>query len=413
MRVAFLVSSFPIVTETFILDQITGLIDLGCEIEIFGSHLETPAAVHPDVEAYGLMARHVSAMPDRCLRRPSAAVALAFSRWRSLGWPHLRSLNFRRYGRPAASLRLFFDTAACVNRSFDIIHCHFGPNGLRGLALLDIHALRGKLVTSFYGYDVSEFPRRWGRDAYARLFAAGDRFLAVSRVMERELIELGCDPRKILVHRLGVNLQRFSPPRRTPESPIRILTVGRMVPKKGIEYGLRAVAELIRKVPRIEYFIIGDGPLRRDMERLVEDLGLGSVVHLLGWKSRPEIVSALHETDVLLAPSMTSRSGDKEGTPTIILEALACGVPVVSTFHAGIPEVVKDGVTGYLVPERDVQHLSTALERLANSPDLRVAMGERGRSTIKERHDIGKLNDRLVEVYGEITGIEYPRPCLI
>jgi colanic acid/amylovoran biosynthesis glycosyltransferase len=106
------------------------------------------------------------------------------------------------------------------------------------------------------------------------------------------------------------------------------------------------------------------------MERMVEDLALGRVVQLTDWKSRPEIVSSLGETDILLAPSITADSGDEEGTPVVIMEALASGVPVISTLHAGIPEVVQDGGSGYLVPERDVPQLASVLTRLVQSPEL-------------------------------------------
>jgi len=407
VRVAFLVTDFPAASETFILDQITGLIDCGCEVEIFASQRGTPTAVHPEVASYGLLSlRHVPKMPESFIARPYQAIRAAASDARQLGWPHLRSLNCLRYGRRAGSLRLFFDTAACsCSRPFDVIHCHFGPNGLRGLALREIGALHGKLVTSFYGYDVAEFPRQRGRDVYTQLFAKGQRFLAISQVMQQKLIELGCPSEKILLHRLGVNLEMFTlfPPT-APLDSVRILTISRMTPKKGIEYGLRAVAALVQEGVSVEYTVIGDGPLRPGIERLVDDLGLANVVRLTGWKSRPEIVASLSQSDILLAPSVTAESGDQEGTPVAIMEALACGVPVVSTIHAGIPEVVHDGVSGYLVPERDVSGLVDVIRRLVRDPGLRAVMGQLGRAYIQERHDIGKLSSRLIEIYRGIEG---------
>lgn len=411
MRVAFLVTSFPSVSETFILDQITGLIDLGCDVEIFAALPETQCAVHPEVDAYRLMElRHLSRMPESYVRRPWQAIRLAaLTRrglgWRRLAWPHARSLNFLRHGPSAASLRFFFDTLACAGRPpFDIIHCHFGPNGLRGLALSDIGALHGKLVTSFYGYDVSEFPQQRRSNPYTKLFARGDRFLAISQEMRQKLVELGCEPNRILVQPLGVKPRMFAPARLSaPGRPVRILSIGRMVPKKGIEYGLMAVAALIREETNIEYVIIGDGPLRRKIESFVEDLGLGSIVRLVGWALRPEIVRALGDADILLAPSVTSESGDQEGTPVVIMEALAAGVPVVSTWHAGIPEVVRDGFSGFLAPERDVPRLVNALQLLIRNPEWRARMGAQGRASIEERHDIGKLNNRLLEIYRDIA----------
>jgi colanic acid/amylovoran biosynthesis glycosyltransferase len=276
---------------------------------------------------------------------------------------------------------------------------------LRGLALRDIGALRGKLITSFYGYDVSEFIRRHGQNSYARLLSRADLSLAISAVMRQKLVELGAEAGRTRVHRLGVNPNLFSPSRRaTGDRPLRIITIGRMVAKKGMEYGLRAVAAVASEVPGIEYTIFGDGPLRGQIEQIVAELGLQGLVRLAGWKSRADIVSAIHEADILLAPSVTPVSGDQEGTPVVIMEAMASGLPVVSTLHAGIPEVVEDGASGFLVAERDVSGLAGALKQLAGSRDLRAAMGGRGRSIITERHDIEKLNDTLFEIYGELAG---------
>jgi len=408
VRAAFLLAEFPCVSETFILDQITGLIDRGCDIEIFSAVPASNAAVHPEVEAYGLLKRHhVPRMPESMLLRPLAALRAAATHPGALGWPPARSLNVFRYGPPAASLRLFFETMAYGgHRPFDVVHCHFGPSGLRGLSMRDLGVLEGKLVTSFYGYDVSEFPGRRKSNPYRRLFAEGELFLALSGVMRSQLIDMGCDARKIVVHALGVNPRLFPAPRPNPadpRAPLRILTIGRMVPKKGMEYALRAVAPLLRERPGIAYTVLGDGPLRLSLERLAAELGVAQRVQMPGWKLRPEIVRALAETDILLAPSITAESGDQEGTPVAIMEAMTSGIPVVSTLHAGIPEVVDDGISGYLVAERDVAGLASALRRLADDPTLRARMGQAGRRIIEERHDIDKLNDGLLAIYRDLT----------
>jgi colanic acid/amylovoran biosynthesis glycosyltransferase len=405
LRVAHLVSYFPILSETFILDQITGLIDRGCEVEIYVDEPAPRGIMHPEIDTYGLTAMaHLRPMPRSVFQRPWRALGWAAANAQRLGRPHLRSLNITRYGLRAASLRLFFETAMCAERKpFDVIHCHFGPNGLRGMALREIGALQGKLITSFYGYDVSEFLKQRQRNPYKRLFAEGDLTIAISDAMRRQLIHLGSDDRRIVVHRLGVNPALFVPVERSASGGVtRILTIGRMVQKKGIEYGLRAVAAVAGE-NAIHYEIIGDGPLRREIERCTAELGLGGVVRLAGWRPRSEVVDAMRNADVLLAPSLTSATGDQEGTPVVILEALASGLPVVSTVHAGIPEVVEDEVSGILVPERDVAGLALALKRLIGNAALRAAMGRQGRSRVQERHDIRKLNDGLMEIYRNVA----------
>jgi colanic acid/amylovoran biosynthesis glycosyltransferase len=311
-----------------------------------------------------------------------------------------------RHGKPAASLRLFFDTLACSARPpFDIIHCHFGPNGLRGLKLREIGALDGKLVVSFYGYDVSEFPRQRGPNCYSQLFQQADVILPLSEHMRGQLMNLGCAKSKTVLHPLGIRSELFANLRRDSNAArsVRILTIARLVEKKGIKYGLHAVASLAQEGARIQYDIIGEGPLRPELEQMINELRLQEIVHLMGPKPRSEVIQALETAAVLLAPSVTADRGDQEGTPVVIMEALAAGLPVVSTLHAGIPEVVQEGVSGFLVPERDVASLTTALRRLLTDPLLRAQMGDCGRAFISERHDVGKLNKRLMDVYRQLS----------
>ncbi len=150
------------------------------------------------------------------------------------------------------------------------------------------------------------------------------------------------------------------------------------------------------------YTIVGDGPLRGRIEQLIRDLGIAHAVDLVGWKRRPEIVDMLSSCDVLLAPSITAESGDQEGSPVVLMEALAAGVAVVSTRHSGIPELVEDGVTGFLVPERDVMALTEKLRHLADHPLVRARLGRAGREVVDRQHNIDKLNDRLLELYHEV-----------
>lgn len=407
MRVAFLVNFFPNLSETFILNQATGLLDRGCEVDIYAGRSAGMLAIHPDVENYRLHERtHYLLISHNYV----SYILQEFGRplvnfFKVGGSPRLSTIL--RYGQRVMPLRLLREAAACLDREpYDVVHCHFGPNGLRGMMLREMGLIRGKLVTSFYGYDVTRYVRQHGRHCYDRLFREGDLFIAPGEAMRRQLVELGCDESKLLVHHLGVSLDRFSGADRHPlpdDGSVRIVTVSRLVLKKGIEYGIRAVAELVKAGHRVTYTIVGDGPLRARLERLVQALGLGGVVKLVGWKRRPEVVDILSLSDVLLAPSVTGRNGDQEGTPVVLMEARAMGLPAVSTWHSGIPEIVEDGVSGYLVPERDVAALAEKLAYLAERPQVRTRMGQAGRKGVKERYNIDVLNDRLVETYRVLT----------
>jgi colanic acid/amylovoran biosynthesis glycosyltransferase len=174
-----------------------------------------------------------------------------------------------------------------------------------------------------------------------------------------------------------------------------------LVEKKGIEYAIRAVAAVVRTGRAVQYDIIGDGPLRPHLSKLVEQLAMSSFVTIHGSKRKPEVVAMLMSSHMLLAPSVTAANGDQEGIPVALMEAMATGLPVVSTWHSGIPELVSDGESGFLVEERDVGSLEERLIYLLDHPDIRARMGQRGRMFVEAQFEIDKLNDRLVEIFTE------------
>jgi colanic acid/amylovoran biosynthesis glycosyltransferase len=307
----------------------------------------------------------------------------------------------------AGSLRLLYAASPLPGkRPYDIIQCHFGVNGLKGALLRDAGAARGKLVTTFHGFDLSVHLRRHGRHVYDELFARGDLFLPVTERWKRRLVELGCPEDKIEVHRMGVDLEQFPFEPRCARAGERcvVVSVARLVEKKGIEYGIRAVAKLSGEGHNVEYRIVGGGHLKPGLRRLIRELGVRDVVKLLGWRRRAEIQETLRAAHVFLAPSVTSREGDEEGVPVAIMEAMATGLPVVGTHHSGLPEVIQEGVTGFLVPERDVDGLADRLRRLVERPQSRAEMGRNGRLFVEQHHDNNKLNDRLVDTYRRLLG---------
>ncbi len=317
--------------------------------------------------------------------------------------PLYRSLNPITLGSEATSLGLLYkaDILAKNRDKYDILHCHFGPNGILAAKLRYIGAINGRLITTFHGFDVSKYIKSRGRNVYDFLFTKGDVFLPISEDMKNELVGLGCDPEKILVHRMGIDPSKFSPRYSEPGETINLLTVGRLVEKKGIIYGIRGVAEALKRFPRIKYRIVGDGPLREKMEGLIAKLEIGDKVEILGWRRQDEVRKLMRDADIFLAPSVVDRNGDKEGLPVVLMEALASGLPVISTVHSAIPELVEEGKSGFLVPERDVETLVERLIFLLSHPERLIEMGRAGRSKIEKEFNIHKLNDQLVEIYSK------------
>lgn len=407
LRIAVFVYEFPALSETFVLNQVTGLIDLGHDVTILAERPRPEARVHPDVDRYSLRERiRYPACPVSGLRRIGRA-ALLFLRH---GWRHgrmlCRCLNIRRHGHDAVSLSLFFWAVRLLDEPpFDVVHCHFGPIGQFAAKLKNVGALSGRLVTVFHGVDISAYVRD-RPDYYRFLFSTGDLFLPISGVWRRKLVELGGDPARIAIHRMGVDASRyaFRPRVFSGDRPVRILSVGRMVEKKGIEYGLEAVSEMARQGVPVRYDIVGDGPLRGDLERLAGTLGLASSVRFHGWQDQMAVSALINENDILLAPSVTSANGDQEGIPVTLMEAMASGALVISTYHSGIPELVEHARSGLLVPERDAPALAAALMRLVLYPDDWLGISYAARRKVLADFEITALNARLIRHFERLLG---------
>jgi colanic acid/amylovoran biosynthesis glycosyltransferase len=405
MRIAFVIGQFPVTSKTFIVNQITGLIDRGHEVDIYAVIPEYKSVLHPDIEKYNLLDHtyYYYQFSLKFLPRIRQKIELLLTSLWSHPQVSINSLNVLKYGRDAISLKVLSQAFPIIRNklSYDIIHCHFGQNGLQGLRLRDIGAFRGKLIVSFHGADVTQYVEKNGDALYQELFKQGDLFSPISEHWKRQLIRLGCDESKIVVHRMGIDCDRFTfiPRHIGADGRVRCVTVSRLVEKKGIEYGIRAVSQLVKANKNIEYIIIGDGPLREELQQLIQQLEVGSAIRLLGWKHQQDVVEMLKESDIMLAPSVTSQDGDQEGIPVALMEAMAMGMPVVSTHHSGIPELIQDGVSGFLVPERDVEALAKQLSYLVEHPEVWSAMGYAGRKNIEDSYNIDKLNDQLVSLY--------------
>lgn len=412
MRIAFIVGSvFPAISETFIVNQITGLIKRGYTVDIYAEKPEISIQPHPEVIQYNLLARtYYHQVPKNYLLRLLKGSQLLINGLRSKPIAALNLLNLSKYGRQSTSLRLLYQGFPHLDKApYDIVHCHFGYNGIKSLQLRDLGLLQGKLITTFHGLDLSQDIQTQGDHIYSGLFKQGDLFLPVSEHWKYRLVELGCDEKKILVHRMGIDRSSFPFIYRGLSSTkkVQILSVSRLIEKKGIEYGIRAIAELTKAQSnlseKVEYNIIGDGPLKHELRQLIDNLKVGHLVKLLGWKQKPDVIGKLKDADIFLSPSVTSQNGDQEGIPVALMEAMAMGLPVVSTLHSGIPELVSNNVSGYLVPERSVQALANKLNDLIEHPETRSKMGWSGYQYVEKYYDIEKLNDQLVERYCELV----------
>ncbi len=400
MRVAFVVGRFPALSQTFIENQITGLIDRGLEVEVFSVRASEDGKVHEDVVRYRLEDRchYFATDPSqwpRHARRVAQAVGGSIS---GTGRLFGRAMAAGRFGVDRAPVGLFLGALAMRRAGpFDAAICHFGPNGLIAESLRAVGGFAAPILTFFHGYDLSRSLQRHGPCLYERLFERGEWMLPISDYWRTRLVELGCPPEKARVHRMGIDTGRIRfEPRAATDGSIRILSIGRFVEKKGFEFGLRAFARIAANRPGARYEIVGDGPLRGRLEATIRDLGLGERVILHGSRTHEEVLALLKGAHAMLVPSVTAADGDQEGIPVVVLEAMAAGVPVVATRHTGIPEAVRDGETGLLAKERDVEGLAAHLAAIAGQPERATRLAAAARARVETEFDVNVLNDRLV-----------------
>lgn len=280
----------------------------------------------------------------------------------------------------------------------DLVHAHFGGDGW----LISGEAARAgvPLVVTLHGHDVTRQPGSPGAKGvrYRRnlrtVFDRATCLIAVSEVIRQRAIRWGADPAKVRVHHTGVPI-----PARIPDAPKRwdVAFVGRFVEKKGADDLLAALATLDAKA-----VFVGDGPRLAEMRDHARDLRVDAT--FLGARPAGEVYRVLAESRVLAAPSRTAADGDSEGLPTTIVEAMALGLPVVSTRHSGIPEAVADGTTGLLGAEGDREALAANLRKLLDDQNLQTSFGTAARARAVAEFDVVRQSRRLEDLYDEATG---------
>jgi colanic acid/amylovoran biosynthesis glycosyltransferase len=398
MRIAVVTDAFPSVSETFVTEQARGLVALGHDVTVFGYAEDPPGALPPELAGRG---RHRHHVPHSPVARVLGAVGSVLSVARTSpvrGWRFLRALLGARGDSPLGLA--LWGAPLLAERPFDVVICHFGWNAASGAALLPAMGPGTRLVAVLHGADLTSWVEDDGPERYALVFERAALLLPISDRWRALLLDWGAPPDRTAVHRVGIDLAAITPAVPEDRDEVRLLSIARLVEKKGIEFAIRAVAAV--DDPRIRYDVVGDGPLGPELEQLIAELGVGERVRLLGSKQSPEVAALLASSDVVLAPSVTAADGDQEGIPVAIMEAMAAELPVVTTYHSGIPELVAHGVTGLLVEERDVEGLASAIKELVADPARRRALGREGRRVVAERHDNVRLHEALAARLGAL-----------
>lgn len=399
MRIAYIVNYFPAISQTFVINQITGMLDKGHDVQIYANdrHPSCDRKKHEDIVKYDLMSRvHYFKIPNNPLKRVLPFMRLATKHLAQDSHSFCGSLNVLKYGKIALGLKLPHVIVHFMNEKFDIIHCHFGPPGILGACLKQL-GVSGKLVVTFRGYDVDEGVEKGGQ-IYKRLFNHADLILAISDYNKKNVINFGANPKKVIYHTTGIELDKFSyNEQKSTGRPDKfiILTTARLVEKKALHVAIDAIRELHRKNPGLllEYRIIGYGHLEKSLRKRVQNYNMEHIVQFLGPLREDEVIQQMRESHVFMLSSI------KEGLGKSMLEAQAMGMPVIGTNAGGMPEAVKQNETGFIVPLGNSSAIAEKLDYLHRNYAKWHDIGKAGRKFIEKNYDVKRLNEKLEQHY--------------
>jgi colanic acid/amylovoran biosynthesis glycosyltransferase len=279
----------------------------------------------------------------------------------------------------------------------DIIHCHFGNQSFN---LLDSVFTKIPVIISFHGYDASYFVKR--SSTYAKrlknLFKKNNIYpVFCSQALRENLLQYGISSKTSRIIHYGVKIENDV--KAEPSSKKLLLQIGRLVEKKGIIFTLKAIKQVLTENLELsfDFIIAGDGPLRFELEQYVQKEGLDDVVSFIGWVNDIERNKWLNKADVFVQHSVTADDGNMEGLPNTILEAMSYELPILSTLHSGIPEMVENGVNGLLSPERDVLQFATNLRLILKWEKLGI-----NREKVVEHFGLDRYVSSYIDLYREV-----------
>jgi colanic acid/amylovoran biosynthesis glycosyltransferase len=330
------------------------------------------------------------------------------SLWEASRWRYFLNVGMRKLELWHYSPYSNFVVEQAKHNKAQLLHSHFGNLGWSNLKA----AAKAKLkhIVTFYGYDVNYLPKqdlRWHK-RYQSLFEEVNCVLCEGSHMAQCIVALGCPANKIEVHHLGVEVDKiaYQPRVWNAVKPLRVLIAASFREKKGIPYALEALGQLQHEIP-LEITIIGDAnkdPRSQAQKQKILDLitkhNLHSKIRLLGYQPYSVFFKEAYNHHIFLSPSVTASDGDTEGgLPVTLIEVAATGMPIVSTTHCDIPELIEHGVTGLLAEERDVYGLVSHLKWLIERPQHWSIMLEKGRKKVEMEYDVQKQGKKLTTIY--------------
>ncbi len=400
-HVAYIVPRFPKLSETFVLYEMEALRGRGVSVHVFPILPHSEPVHHPEVEGYRARTHSEPLISLAILRSQLYWLGHRPGRYLGTWWKVITGtlLAPRVAARALAVVPQAAHNARVMQRlGITHVHAHFANHP--ATAAWIVHRLTG-IAYSFtaHAHDLYE-----DRHLLCQKVTDAAFTVAISD-FNRRLIQNECNGHaRVEVVHCGIDPRVFSGGRKRSGGRLRLICVGMLEPKKGHPYLIEACQLLKNDGLSLECVLIGDGPDRQKLEKLIRDRHLGDVVTIAGAQPRKVVVSSLAAADIAVLPSVRLASGKMEGIPVALMEAMASRLPVVATRISGIPELIDDGESGLLVPERDARALAQAILSIAEMPDRGLGMGLRGRARIERDFDLSAAAEHLVSLMRSTQG---------
>ena len=390
MKITYLLTSFPQLSETFITNEIDEIKAKHIQVSIFSIKKPNQHIVHKKAKELAKETYYVS---DKSLSNSSRIVFLHIYFLSSRPLRYIKVFIFALKHKKGDLFWYFKQSvvyAYLIKKSkSEHIHSHYAASTATQYAMLISMLLDIPFSFTAHGwYDIFTYAPKNFRD----LAQKAKRVITVSRYNKNYLIQkYKMPPDKIEVIHCGIDINFFKPAKDSNKENI-ILTVARLHPVKGLEYAIKACALLKQKANRFKYFIVGEGSEHSKLEHLIRNLQLQDYVFLEGARVKEEVLKYYQKAKIFILPSIT------EGLPVSLMESMACKVPVIATKICGVPELVEDGINGYLVPPKDVQQLAQKMEILLNNPELCEKFGNQGRKKVEAEFNLKKEVKKLISL---------------
>ncbi|MBT8288948.1 MAG: glycosyltransferase family 4 protein [Bacteroidia bacterium] len=409
-HIAVIVIYFPTTSETFIVNQINGLIESGKQISLYAYNKVDNDVIHDSLLTHDLLnkVRYFVHPSKSKILRFTGFLGWTFSNIRRIKWKlFFRSLNVFKYGKDAYTLKLFYEAQwFLVNHNIDLIHAHFGMCGNRIAYLKSMNILPEsvKLITTFHGFDIEPGQAEYYKDKYKYLIHETAAYIANTPYLKSLIEEINERKKPVHVLPVGLDTDFFKKTEPKKENPyFDLLFCGKLIPLKGPDLAIKIVEALHKRgYKQVRLQMVGKGRMMDQLQEQARQIEIPDAIIFHGALDQTALKFLFESADVFLMPGRHDpKTGRAETQGLVIQEAQAMEVPVVVSDVGGMKYGMIPDETGILVPSEQIETFVETLIVLINDPQLRANMGENGRTLVESNYRNKILNEKLVRIYDE------------